>query len=99
MDGKTLFLAIAPALLCFLGVGVGAVLSRRGQHRQWLRDRKIEAVSAYVEDMNLWVDWLREASARGYRSSPRMFLLSRLLPLCYVGKSFRLSMRVSMRFS
>lgn len=61
MDGKTLILAIAPALLGFLGVGVGAVLSHRGQHRQWLRERKIEAVSAYVEDMNLLVDRLREA--------------------------------------
>jgi len=61
MDGKSLILAITPALLGFLGVGVGAVLSHRGQHRHWLRERKIEAVSAYVENMSLLIDRFREA--------------------------------------
>jgi|BarGraIncu00222A_1022003.scaffolds.fasta_scaffold00867_7 hypothetical protein len=46
MDGRIMVVAIGPALFGFLGVGVGAVRSHRGQHRQWSLERKIAAVSA-----------------------------------------------------
>ena len=47
------------ALVGLLGVGVGAVLANRSQHQQWLRERKIEAVSAFAEDLSLMVNRFR----------------------------------------
>jgi hypothetical protein len=47
--------ALVAAVVGFVGVTLGAALSQRSQYQQWLRDRKIQAISAYVEDMSLMV--------------------------------------------
>src|SRR5687767_6431384 len=51
--------ALVAALVGFIGVTLGAALSQRSQYQQWLRDRKIQAISAYVEDMGLMVSRFR----------------------------------------
>jgi hypothetical protein len=54
-DGAALA-AVVTGVVGLLGVVIGAVLTQRTQHTQWLRERKIAAISSYVEDMSLLVD-------------------------------------------
>lgn len=59
VDKASLTLSLAVALFGLIGVGIGAILTNRSQHRHWLRERKIEAISAFVEDTSLMVDRFR----------------------------------------
>ncbi|WP_097187933.1 hypothetical protein [Ornithinimicrobium cerasi] len=51
--------SLLPATLGILGVFVGSMVSKRADHRHWLRERKVAAVSALVEDTSLLVERLR----------------------------------------
>lgn len=53
---------LLPAAIGLIGVGVGASLSERGQHRRWLREQKVEAISAFVENAGLLVDRFLDTS-------------------------------------
>jgi hypothetical protein len=55
----TSLLAVVGGLI---GVAVGATLTRRNQHQLWLSEKKIEAVSAFVENNSLLIDRFRHVS-------------------------------------
>lgn len=59
MNDGAVLAAVVTGVVGLLGVVVGAYLTQRAQHAQWLRERKIAAISSYVEDMSLLVDRLR----------------------------------------
>jgi hypothetical protein len=56
MNDGAVLAAVVTGVVGLLGVVVGALLTQRSQHAQWLRERKIAAISSYVEDMSLLVD-------------------------------------------
>lgn len=58
-DLATAVLAIVAAALGLVGVLVGARVTRSAQHQQWLRDRKLQAVTEFVKDTSLLTDRLR----------------------------------------
>lgn len=51
--------SLLPATLGLIGVWVGSMVSKRADHRHWLRERKVQAVSSLVEAASLLSDRLR----------------------------------------
>ena len=56
MNYVSLFTTLLAATGALIGVAVGARLTHRNQHQMWLSEKKIEAVSAFVENNSLLID-------------------------------------------
>jgi hypothetical protein len=58
----TLLAAVVGLMGGAVGAAVGATVTHRNQHQLWLSEKKIDAVSAFVENNSLLIDRFRHVS-------------------------------------
>lgn len=58
----TLLAAVVGLIGGAVGASVGATVTHRNQHQLWLSEKKIDAVSAFVENNSLLIDRFRHVS-------------------------------------